>query len=73
MAVYPKGNKTAMAQVNRLLADGRVNMLGEADYSPDTTTYLWLSDQIEVIAKEIAAKKEKEIDASVSEAPHHID
>ena len=73
LAVYPKGSKTAMTQVNRLLTDGRVNMLSEADYSMGTTTFLWLSEQIDLFAREIAARKEKEIDASVSDAPQHID
>lgn len=70
--VYPKGNREAFKQVNQLIADGRIDMLGEADYSKDTTTYLWLRDQVVSIADRIYDKKREQISKSASKAPRHL-
>lgn len=72
LAVYPKGDMRAFQQVNRLIQDGRIDMLGEADYSRNTTTYLWLMDQVDSIARKIYDKKMLQINSSVSKAPEHI-
>lgn len=71
-AIYPKGNQEAFKQVNALIADGRIDMLGEADYSKDTTTYLWLRNQVINIANRIYEKKRDHISKSASKAPKHI-
>lgn len=71
-AIYPKGDTKAFKQVNSLIRDGRIDMLGEADYSKDTTTYLWLKEEVETIANNIYAKKLQQINSSVSKAPVHI-
>lgn len=71
-AIYPKGDTKAFKQVNSLIQDGRIDMLGEADYSKDTTTYLWLKEQVETIANNIYTKKLQQINSSVSKAPVHI-
>lgn len=71
-AIYPKGNREAFKQVNRLISDGRIDMLGEADYSKDTTTNLWLRNQVLNIADRIYEKKREKISKSASKAPKHI-
>lgn len=71
-AIYPKGDTKAFKQVNSLIRDVRIDMLGEADYSKDTTTYLWLKEQVETIANNIYTKKLQQINSSVSKAPVHI-
>ncbi|HOK42380.1 MAG TPA: haloacid dehalogenase-like hydrolase [Thermoclostridium caenicola] len=71
-AVYPKGDQEAFKQVNQLIADGRIDMLGEADYSKDTTTYLWLKNQVLCIADRIYEKKREQISKSASKAPRHL-
>ena len=71
-AIYPKGDTKAFKQVNGLIRDGRIDMLGEANYSKDTTTYLWLKDQVETIANNIYLRKKQQINSSVSKAPVHI-
>jgi len=71
-AVYPKGDQEAFKQVNQLIADGRIDMLGEADYSRDTTTYLWLKNQVISIADCIYEKKREQISRSASRAPRHL-
>ena len=45
-AIYPKGNAKAMRQVEDMRAQGRVNMYAEADYSKNTTAYLWITNKI---------------------------
>jgi len=71
-AIYPKGNEEAFKQVNQLITDGRIDMLGEADYSKDTTTNLWLRNQVLNIADRIYEKKREQISKSASKAPKHI-
>ena len=51
--MYPKGNIEALRQVERMRKDGRVNMYAEADYSEDTTAYLWLREKVREFANEI--------------------
>ncbi len=71
-AIYPRGDYKAFQQVDALIRDKRIDMLGEADYSKDTTTYLWLKEQVEAIANNIYDKKISQINTSVSKAPEHI-
>jgi hypothetical protein len=71
-AIYPKGNREAFKQVNQLISDGRIDMFGEADYSKDTTTNLWLKNQVIDIADRIYEKKREQISKSASKAPKHI-
>ncbi len=71
-AIYPKGNNDAFKQVNQLISDGRIDMFGEADYSRDTTTNLWLRNQVLSIADRIYEKKREHISKSASKAPKHI-
>ncbi len=47
-------------------------MFGEADYSKDTTTNLWLKNQVIDIADRIYEKKREQISKSASKAPKHI-
>lgn len=71
-AIYPKGNMAAFRQVDSLRADGRIDMFGEADYSKDTTTYMWLINNVLAIADRIFEKKIENISKSASKAPKHI-
>lgn len=70
-AVFPKGDKKALDQVDKLLTQGRVNMYGEADYSPDTLTHMWLMDRVDQIAREIFDRKEAEFKAATGAPPSH--
>lgn len=71
-AVYPKGNRKAFLQVNQLMKDNRINMYGEADYSEDTATYMWLMEHVGQIAESIYTKKQELISKSVSRPPMHL-
>ena len=71
-AVYPKGKVKEFRQVDQLRRDGRIDMYGEADYTPASTTYMWLINRMEEIAEEISRRKETAIRQSVSNPPGHI-
>lgn len=71
-AVYPKGKLKEFKQVDQLRKDGRIDMYGEADYTPQSTTYMWLINRMEEIAERIVLRKETAIRQSVSNPPTHI-
>ena len=70
--IYPKGDYRAMQQVDQMRASGRVDMYGEADYSPDTTAYMWITDKIMQIGKKILTDEKAKIRASASDVPKHL-
>ena len=69
-AIYPKGNKKALKQVEQLLTEGRINMYAEADYSEGTTAYMWLCEKIEKFAERI--RREERAKFQVPETPKHL-
>lgn len=71
-AVYPKGKKDAMRQVDQMREDGRVDMYAEADYSENTTAYMWIVDKICSMANKIRDREKAKIINSASDVPHHI-
>jgi len=71
-AIYPRGDRKAMRQVDQLRADGRIQMYGEADYSEGSQTYLWLMEHTQTIAEEITRGKQDLIRKSVSAPPRHL-
>ncbi len=72
-AIYPRGNKEAMHQVEKMREDGRINMYAEADYSKNTTAYMWICNKIIEIAERIR-KEEKEKISKYAErgTPKHL-
>ncbi len=72
-AVYPSGDEQAFRQVDNLRADGRVHMYGEADYSADTMTHMWLRDHVRQMAEQIYRRKQEQIRSQVSQPPGHLD
>jgi hypothetical protein len=71
-AIYPKGNVEAMEQVDNLRRDGRIDMYAEANYTKDSTTYLWLTNQTKKIADKIYEQHEDEIKKAVKAPPTHL-
>lgn len=71
-AIYPKGDYRAIQQVDQMRASGRVDMYGEADYSPDTTAYMWITDKIRQIGQKILTDEKAKIRASASDVPKHL-
>ena len=71
-AIYPKGDLKAMRQVEQMRADGRVDMYAEADYSKDTTAYLWITSKIQNMADAIRNREQERIRSSASAVPKHL-
>jgi hypothetical protein len=71
-AIYPKGDVKAMRQVEQMRTDGRVDMYAEADYSKDTTAYLWITCKIQDMADTIRNREQERIRASASAVPKHL-
>ena len=71
-AIYPPGDKRAFNQVNNLIKDGRIDMYAPADYSKDTTAYLWLTESVKEIADRIYITNLNQLQASISDVPRHL-
>ena len=72
-AIYPKGDMTAMKQVEQMRKSGRVNMFAEADYSEGTTANMWLCNKIEEFADRICKENRHELEKFTSaKEPRHL-
>ncbi|MCQ2444471.1 MAG: haloacid dehalogenase-like hydrolase [Mailhella sp.] len=71
-AVYPRGSFPAMRQVERLRADGRVDMYAEADYTEGTTASMWITNKVRSLADAIIAEELAGIRGSAGDAPTHL-
>jgi phosphoserine phosphatase len=70
-AIYPKGDIIAFKQVEKLRQDGRIDMFAEADYSKDTTAYMWICNKIREFA-ERTKETEKNKRAVENSTPKHL-
>lgn len=72
-AVYPRGDRRAMEQVEQMRKDGRVNMFAEADYSEGATVSMWLDVKIKEFAERIKAKEREKLEQFTSSGtPKHL-
>lgn len=71
-AVYPKGDEKALHQVEQMRKEGRVNMYAEADYSENTTAYLWLREKVREFAEDIRKTEHGKLMRSAGESPRHL-
>ena len=53
-------------------ADGRIDMYAEADYSENTTAYMWITNQIRRMAQRIRDTEKTKIRNSASGTPKHL-
>lgn len=70
-AIYPHGDAKAFAQVEKMREDGRVDMFAEADYSKDTTSFMWITNKIQEIADRIKAEEQVKHSGNFA-VPHHL-
>lgn len=70
-AIYPKGNKEAFEQVERLREDGRIDMFAEANYSDNTTASMWICNKILEFAERIK-QEEQSKRSSNNIIPKHL-
>jgi len=71
-AIYPKGDEKSFQQVEKLRRDGRINMYAEADYSENTTAYMWICNKIKEYAERIYNAEKNRIEKNTSPSPVHI-
>ena len=71
-AVYPKGDEKALRQVEQMRKEGRVNMYAEADYSENTTAYLWLREKVREFAEDIRKTEHGKLMQGAGEPPRHL-
>ena len=71
-AIYPKGKEKQFKQVNNLIRDGRIDMFAEADYSKDTTAYMWLTQNVEEIAERIYNTTRLNMVNKAGKVPEHV-
>jgi hypothetical protein len=71
-AVYPKGNEKALKQVDKMRAEGRVQMYAEADYSKETTARLWLENTVSNMADKIVKANKDRLNQFTSGTPQHL-
>lgn len=71
-AIYPKGDREAMRQVEQMRADGRVDMYAEADYSDGTTANMWITNKIQDIADRIRNTERNKMLLEAAPTPKHL-
>lgn len=71
-AIYPDGDRRAFRQVNNLIKDGRIDMYAIADYSKDTTAYMWLTENVKEIADRIYNVNIKQLVDATGVVPGHL-
>ncbi len=71
LAVYEPGSERSFEQVNRLLAAGRVDFVGPAQYKEGTPTAMWLKSRVIGIADRIVRARASSLLASGTSLPRH--
>lgn len=71
-AIYPAGDRKALRQVDSLRRERRVQMFGEADYRENSLSWMWLMEQVELIAERLLIKHKEEVRQSASVPPGHL-
>jgi len=71
-AVYRPGSRTEFEQAARLLEQDRVDSFGEADYSEDSQTAMWLIHAAEGVARRIVRDREEALSERVGLPPRHV-
>lgn len=70
--VYSRGSREEFAQVNELQKQGRVHSFGEANYEPNTQTYMWIMNAVDEIGKAIVKNREWVLKNRTGESPRHL-
>jgi hypothetical protein len=71
-AVYRPGSSSAFEQAARLMEQDRVDAFGEANYSANSHTAMWLTHAIEQIANRIVRDREEALSDRVGLPPRHV-
>ncbi len=70
--VYNAGHKEEFQQVKNLQRDNRIDGMGPAEYTSDSSTSMWLKDEVCRIADRITEDREALLGSKVGSAPKHL-
>jgi len=70
--VFDPSNPAEFAQNDNLLAAGRINAYGPADYRSNSTTGMWLKMHVAKICEQIVEECEEALANRVMSAPTHL-
>jgi hypothetical protein len=72
-AVYQPGSKNEFSQVNNLQKQGRVQSYGEANYTRNSQTAMWIKNAVIEIADLIVTNRERALGDKIGKPPKHLD
>lgn len=71
-AVYPRGKSDSMNQIDKMRADGRIQMYAEADFTKDSTAYMWITSKLKSKADAIIQNRKKAYQIYGKGTPDHL-
>jgi hypothetical protein len=72
LGVYQRGSRAQFEQISALQRDGRIQALAEADYTPDSTAWLWLTTEVRRIADRIVEEREAALRTALRPPARHL-
>jgi len=72
-AVYQPGSSREFSQVNNLQKQKRVQSFGEANYTQDSQTSMWIKNAITEICSQIVQNREKALGEKIGNPPRHLE
>ena len=72
-AVYQPGSSKEFSQVNNLQKQKRVQSFGEANYTEDSQTSMWIKNAITEICSQIVKNRERALGDKIGKPPRHLE
>jgi len=72
-AVYQPGSSREFSQVNNLQKQKRVQSFGEANYTQDSQTSMWIKNAITEICSQIVKNRERALGDKIGKPPKHLE
>jgi hypothetical protein len=72
-AVYQPESTKEFAQVNRLQKQNRVQSFGEANYTPNSQTAMWITNAVSEISTQIVKNRERALGDKIGKPPRHLE
>lgn len=72
LGVYQRGSQQQFEQINALQRDGRIHAFAEADYSEQSTAWLWLTTEVRRIADRIVEDRETALRRALRPPARHL-
>ena len=72
-AVYQPGSSREFSQVNNLQKQKRVQSFGEANYTENSQTSMWIKNAIDEICNQIVKNRERALGDKIGKPPKHLE